>query len=206
MPKAKNAVSKVPSKAKAAKTAAKKSKSKSPSKKAGAKPKALKSSQSPKKSASKSPAKAKSPKKEKKTQSQPAGERKKPRFKPGTVALREIRRYQKSTALLIPKAPFLRLAKDIAQSYDPDLRFASQALYALQEAAEAYLVGIFEDTQLCAIHANRVTIQKKDMELARRIRGDDQSDFRDTMPKQGNEQFLSLPYRNVQAGKKMLSS
>ena len=202
MPKAKNAVSKVPSKAKAAKNAAKKSKSKSPSKKAGAKPKAAKSSQSPKKS----PAKSKSPKKEKKSQSQPAGERKKPRFKPGTVALREIRRYQKSTSLLIPKAPFLRLAKDIAQSYDPDLRFASQALYALQEAAEAYLVGIFEDTQLCAIHANRVTIAKKDMELARRIRGDDQTDFRDTMPKQGNEQFLSLPYSNVKAGKKMLSS
>ena len=199
MPKAKNAVSKQPSKAKAAKKAAGKSKSKSPNKKAGAKPKASQASTQPK-------SKSKSPKKEKKSQSQPAGERKKPRFKPGTVALREIRRYQKSTSLLIPKAPFLRLAKDIAQSYDPDLRFASQALYALQEAAEAYLVGIFEDTQLCAIHANRVTIQKKDMELARRIRGDDQSDFRDTMPKQGNEQFLSLPYSNVKAGKKMLSS
>merc|ERR1711959_837464 len=121
-------------------------------------------------------------------------ERKKPRFKPGTVALREIRRYQKSTELLLPRSPFLRLCKEITGAYDPDIRFAAQAVIALQEAAEAYLVGVFEDTQLCAIHAKRVTVMKKDMELARRIRGDDAKDFRDTMPKSGNENYVSLPY------------
>ena len=80
------------------------------------------------------------------------------------------------------------------------------ALIALQEATEAYLVGIFEDTQLCAIHAKRVTVYKKDMELARRIRGDDMLDYRDTMPKGGNENFLSLPYRNVKEANKLLAS
>ena len=93
------------------------------------------------------------------------------RFKPGTVALREIRKFQKSTDLLIRKLPFQRLVRDIAQQYKSDLRFQSQAVLALQEASEAYLVGLFEDTNLCAIHAKRVTIMPKDMQLARRIRG-----------------------------------
>ena len=94
------------------------------------------------------------------------------RFRPGTVALREIRKYQKSTDLLIRKLPFQRLVREIAQSYRYDLRFQSGAVLALQEAAEAYLVGLFEDTNLCAIHAKRVTIMAKDMQLARRIRGE----------------------------------
>ena len=93
------------------------------------------------------------------------------RFKPGTVALREIRKFQKSTDLLIRKLPFQRLVRDIAQQYKSDLRFQSQAVLALQEASEAYLVGLFEDTNLCAIHAKRVTIMSKDMILAKRIRG-----------------------------------
>ena len=93
------------------------------------------------------------------------------RFRPGTVALRQIRKYQKSTELLIRKLPFQRLVREIAQDYKCDLRFQSTALLALQEAAEAYLVGLMEDTQLCAIHAKRVTIMPKDMQLARRIRG-----------------------------------
>ncbi|KAK0189181.1 histone 3 [Armillaria mellea] len=93
-----------------------------------------------------------------------AGGVKKPhRFRPGTVALREIRRYQKSTELLIRKLPFQRLT---------DLRFQSSAVMALQEAAEAYLVSLFEDTNLAAIHAKRVTIQPKDLALARRLRGE----------------------------------
>ena len=92
------------------------------------------------------------------------------RFKPGTVALREIRKFQKSTDLLIRKLPFQRLVRDIAQQYKSDLRFQSQAVLALQEASEAYLVGLFEDTNLCAIHAKRVTIMSKDMILAKRIR------------------------------------
>lgn len=97
---------------------------------------------------------------------------KKERFRPGTVALREIRQYQKSTELLIRQAPFRRLVREIANEITPDLRFQSTALQALQEAAESYLVGLFEDTNLCAIHARRVTIQPKDMQLARRIRGE----------------------------------
>ena len=94
------------------------------------------------------------------------------RYRPGTVALREIRKYQKSTALLIRKLPFQRLVREIAQDFMCDLRFESSAILALQEASEAYLVGLFEDTNLCAIHAKRVTIMPKDVQLARRIRGE----------------------------------
>jgi histone H3 len=101
-----------------------------------------------------------------------AGIKKPHRFRPGTVALREIRKYQKSTDLLIRKLPFQRLVKEIAQDYKTDLRFQSAAIMALQEAAEAYLTGLFEDANLCAIHAKRVTIMPKDMQLARRIRGE----------------------------------
>ena len=91
---------------------------------------------------------------------------------PGTVALREIRKYQKSTELLIRKLPFQRLVREIAQDFKTDLRFQSTAILALQEASESYLVGLFEDTNLCAIHAKRVTIMPKDIQLARRIRGE----------------------------------
>ncbi|KHG00494.1 Histone H3.3 [Gossypium arboreum] len=99
------------------------------------------------------------------------GVKKPHRYRPGTVALREIRKYQKSTELLIRKLPFQRLVREIAQDFKTDLRFQSHAVLALQEAAEAYLVGLFEDTNLCAIHAKRVTIMPKDIQLARRIRG-----------------------------------
>eukprot|EP00455_Lapot_gusevi_P045739 TRINITY_DN5896_c0_g3_i10.p2 TRINITY_DN5896_c0_g3~~TRINITY_DN5896_c0_g3_i10.p2 ORF type:complete len:134 (+),score=44.98 TRINITY_DN5896_c0_g3_i10:115-516(+) len=94
------------------------------------------------------------------------------RYRPGTVALREIRKYQKSTELLIRKLPFQRLVREIAAEFKEDLRFRSQAIFALQEAAESYLVSLFEDTNLCAIHAKRVTIMPKDIQLARRIRGE----------------------------------
>ena len=94
------------------------------------------------------------------------------RYRPGTVALREIRRYQKSTDLLVRKLPFQRLVREIAQDFRNDCRFQSTAMLALQEAAEAYHVGLFEDTNLCAIHAKRVTIMPKDIQLARRIRGE----------------------------------
>jgi histone H3 len=121
------------------------------------------------------------------------GVKKPHRFRPGTVALREIRRYQKSTELLIRKLPFQRLVREIAQDFkvselfflvqlcdrfgscvalQTDLRFQSSAVMALQEAAEAYLVSLFEDTNLAAIHAKRVTIQPKDLALARRLRGE----------------------------------
>ena len=103
---------------------------------------------------------------------QTGGTKKPFRYRPGTVALREIRRYQKNTDLLIRKMPFLMLVKEIARDFHPDLRLQSSAVLALQEAAEAYLVGLFEDTNLCAIHAKRVTIMPKDLQLARRIRGE----------------------------------
>ena len=100
------------------------------------------------------------------------GVKKPHRYRAGTVALREIRRYQKSTELLIRKLPFQRLVREIAQDFKTDLRFQSSAVMAIQEAAEAYLVGLFEDTNLCAIHAKRVTIMPKDIQLSRRIRGE----------------------------------
>ena len=94
------------------------------------------------------------------------------RFKPGTVALREIRKYQKNGELLIRKLPFNRLVREISQDYKSDLRFQAAAVAALQEAAEQYLVLLFEDVNLCAIHAKRVTITAKDIQLASRIKGD----------------------------------
>lgn len=100
------------------------------------------------------------------------GVKKPRRYRPGTLALREIRKYQKSTELLTRKLPFQRLVREIAAAVKPDLRFQSSAILALQEASESYLTGLFEDTNLCAIHARRVTIMPKDMQLARRIRGE----------------------------------
>ena len=107
------------------------------------------------------------------------GVKKRYRYRPGTVALKQIRQYQKSTELLIRKLPFQRLVREIANDSGViksplcgKVRFQSAAVMALQEAAEAYLVGLFEDTNLCAIHARRVTIMPKDIQLARRIRGE----------------------------------
>ena len=118
-------------------------------------------------------------------------EKRKFRLKAGTGALREIKRYQKSMANMLPRAPFQRVVREIARECGADdLRFQSQALAALQEAAEAYIVGLFEDTNLCAIHAKRMTVQLKDMQLARRIRGDAHMDYVDRQPKTGDEIFL----------------
>ena len=94
------------------------------------------------------------------------------RFRPGTVALREIRKFQKSTDLLIKKAPFSRLVKQLSQNFASHYRFQSSAIQAIQEACEQYLVQLFEDGNLCAIHAKRVTLMVRDLKLARRIRGD----------------------------------
>lgn len=102
----------------------------------------------------------------------PALIKKSHRYRPGTVALREIRKYQKSTELLVRKLPFQRLVREIAQNFKHDIRFQSTAIMALQEASESYLVGLFEDTNLCAIHAKRITIMPRDIQLARRIRGE----------------------------------
>ncbi|KAK7695876.1 histone H3-like centromeric protein hH3v [Cerrena zonata] len=104
---------------------------------------------------------------------------KKRRYRPGTVALREIRKYQKSTDLLLRKLPFSRVVREITMEMQTDvnglpasgLRWQSSAILALQEATEAFLVHLFEDANLCAIHAKRVTIMQRDIQLARRIRG-----------------------------------
>ena len=93
------------------------------------------------------------------------------RYWPGMVALREIWRYQKSTELLIHKLPFQRLVHEILQGYGVGYRVTPAMMMALQEAAEAYIVQLLEDSNLCAIHAKRITIQPKDMHLARRIHG-----------------------------------
>ena len=103
---------------------------------------------------------------------QSAAPKKPHRYRPGTVALHEIRRYQKSTELLIRRLPFQRLVREIAQDLKGRVNFASGTILALQEAAEVYLVGLFEDTNLCTIHAKRITIMPKDIQLACRIRGE----------------------------------
>ena len=131
-------------------------------------------------------------------------EKAKRRFKPGTVALREIKKYQRSTDMLLPHAPFQRLVRHICSGIDGDLRFQSQALLALQESSEAYLTSLFEDANLCSLHANRVTVMKKDMDLARRIRGENNHDFRDLQPKTGDETFCQIPYTNAKEGLKAL--
>ncbi|XP_068105488.1 histone H3-like centromeric protein A [Hyperolius riggenbachi] len=97
------------------------------------------------------------------------------RFRPGTRALMEIRKYQKSTDLLIRKAPFARLVKEVCMEYTSGVPFLwqSMAIAALQEAAEAFLVRLFEDSYLCSIHAKRVTLYVQDLQLAQRIRGMD---------------------------------
>jgi histone H3 len=78
------------------------------------------------------------------------------RYRPGTVSLHKIRKYKKSTEFLLRKAPFQRLVREITQDCKADLHFQSSALGASQEASEVYLVGLFEDTNVCAIHAKRV--------------------------------------------------
>ena len=75
------------------------------------------------------------------------------RYRAGTVALQDIRHFQKTSALLIQKLPFQRLVRDITQDFKTDLRFQSVVILCLQEAAEAYLVRLFDDANLCAIHA-----------------------------------------------------
>ena len=94
------------------------------------------------------------------------------RYRPGTIALTDIRKYEKKTELLIKKLPFQRLVREIASKYKSDIRFQPSALEALQEMSEAYLISLFQDTNLCCFHAKRVTIMPKDIQLARRIRGE----------------------------------
>ena len=97
---------------------------------------------------------------------------KKPRrFRPGIKALRDIRKYQRSTEALIQRRPFQRIVKELAQNIAPDFRFQSVAIRALQEAAEDFLVSLFQDSQHCAVHASRMTVMPSDLRLAARLRG-----------------------------------
>ncbi|KAF9614920.1 hypothetical protein IFM89_021350 [Coptis chinensis] len=99
-------------------------------------------------------------------------QRKRRRYRPGTVALREIRHYQKTFKLVIPAAPFIRVVRECTDAFSNVVtRWTAEALSAIQEAAEDYLVHLFEDAMLCAIHAKRVTLMQKDWQLARRIGG-----------------------------------
>mmetsp|Transcript_35247 Transcript_35247/g.69158 ORF Transcript_35247/g.69158 Transcript_35247/m.69158 type:complete len:137 (+) Transcript_35247:246-656(+) len=99
------------------------------------------------------------------------------RYRPGTRALQEIRKYQRSTSLLIRKLPFARLVREIANEHyarpGMEFRWQGSAIEALQEAAEEHLVHLFEDSNLCALHARRVTVMVRDLQLARRIKGRD---------------------------------
>ena len=97
------------------------------------------------------------------------GVKKPHRFRPGTAALHYIRRYQKSTELIIKSLAFQRLVREIAQEFKSDLRFQTAAIAALQEAAEAHLVNLFEDANLFAIAENRDLVPK-DILLADRLR------------------------------------
>lgn len=111
-------------------------------------------------------------KKAKQVDAEPEKQRKPHRYKPGTVALREIRKYQKSTDLLIPGAPFIRNVREITQIFSTEVnRWTPEALMALQEAAEAHITQLFGDAYLCTLHSKRVTLMRKDLELARRIGG-----------------------------------
>jgi histone H3/H4 len=115
---------------------------------------------------------ARPPNRKRKSWSNKKQHKRKRRFRPGTKALREIRHYQTTTHLLIRKAPFSRLVRQVQNEFNHlEMRFTSKAIHAIQEAAEKYLVSLFEDANLCAIHARRVTLMVKDIQLTRRIRG-----------------------------------
>jgi len=144
------------------------SKSKSASKSKPASKSAPKSKAASKaKGASKAASKAKSA--SKRAASAP-GTKKAHRFRPGTVAIREIRRYQRSDELIFPILAFDRLVREVAQDYKTNLRFGKGAFRAIHLFTEYYVVSLLQDTQLAALHARRFTIMPKDIQIARRIR------------------------------------
>ena len=104
--------------------------------------------------------------------SQQEAEPNKRKYRPGMRALRDIKMYQRSTNLLLPKAALFRVIKDMTARIFPDARYSMAAVTAIQNCVENHMIGLFEDTNLCAIHAGRATIMTKDMRLARRIRGE----------------------------------
>ena len=103
---------------------------------------------------------------------QDTGDKVKRRTRPGKKALREIKAYQRSVDTLLPRAALQRVVKEITGKYYPDARYSYGAIDAIQQCVESYMIGLFEDTTLCAVHAKRMTVMTKDMRLARRIRGE----------------------------------
>jgi len=101
-----------------------------------------------------------------------AGMKKQRRWRPGTLALRVIRKLQRTTGNLIQKAPFQRMVREVANAAKGGLRWQAAAVSAMQEATEAYAVGLLSDANLCALHARRVTVMPRDVHLARRLRGE----------------------------------
>ena len=95
--------------------------------------------------------------------------RKPHRWKSGTVALREMRRYQKETRLLIPKAPLQRIIRDLAREHKDDVRFSKEALYEIHEYIEAALTKMFDKSNLLCLHSKRKTVSGKDFNMARKI-------------------------------------
>ena len=90
----------------------------------------------------------------------------------GLKALKEIKKYQSSTEMLIRRLSFQRVVKEIVQKIQEDLRLWSTAILVLQEVGDMVLLGLLEQSNLCMLHARRVTIMPKDVQLARHIRGD----------------------------------
>ena len=111
-------------------------------------------------------------KKGKKAPRSSQGAKKSFRWKPGTVALREVKRLQKSTELLVQKAPFARLVREVAEQHKAGLRFQAAAIAAIQDATESFVVSLLSDANLSALHANRVTAMPRDLQLVRRLRGE----------------------------------
>ncbi|CAD2214698.1 histone H3 [Angomonas deanei] len=111
-------------------------------------------------------------KKSKKAPRAASGTKRAHRWRPGTVALREVRKFQRSTDLLIQRAPFQRLVREIASAQKEGLRFQSSAILALQESTEAYVVSLLADANLASLNSKRVTLMPRDLQLALRLRGD----------------------------------
>ena len=123
------------------------------------------------------------------------------RFRPGTVALRQIRKYQKSTELLIRKIPFQRLVREIVYELrNEDFRFQSTALLALQEASEDFLVRMFDQANQIAIHGKRVTLYPKDIQLWKRLHDFGSNIFPCDRPRSLTKMFNIIPKTNKTSG------
>ncbi len=118
----------------------------------------------------KAPRKMLATKAARKTEPHSGGVKKPHKYRPGTVALREIRKYQKTTNLLLRKLPFSRLVREVSQGFRSDIRWQASAMQGIQEITEAFIIGLLQNANLGCIHAKRVTCMPKDVDLAHRIK------------------------------------